>query len=106
MNLNELEASDCIQCQECGMCFASEPSYKKHLFLLHRIKKSASKCVDEAAEDQVEDDNYAYIEEEQQTTSEAVLRRQCNVCRQAFATELALRRHFRSHGMSFITQQT
>lgn len=28
-----------LQCQECGMCFASEPSWKKHLFLLHRIKR-------------------------------------------------------------------
>ena len=33
------EVSDCLQCKECGMCFASEPSWKKHLFLLHRIKK-------------------------------------------------------------------
>lgn len=32
-------ADDCLQCRECGMCFASEPSWKKHLFLLHRIKK-------------------------------------------------------------------
>ena len=30
---------DFLQCKECGMCFASEPSWKKHLFLLHRIKK-------------------------------------------------------------------
>ena len=37
LNLNEV--SDCLQCKECGMCFASEPSWKKHLFLLHRIKK-------------------------------------------------------------------
>lgn len=35
----ELNSSDCLQCKECGMCFASEPSWKKHLFLLHRIKK-------------------------------------------------------------------
>ncbi len=35
-------ATDCLQCKECGMCFASEPSWKKHLFLLHRIKKPSS----------------------------------------------------------------
>ena len=28
-----------LQCKNCGMCFASEPSWKKHLFLIHRIKK-------------------------------------------------------------------
>ena len=28
-----------LQCQMCGMCFASEPSWKRHLFLLHRIKR-------------------------------------------------------------------
>ena len=28
-----------FQCKECGMSFASEPSWKKHLFLLHRIKR-------------------------------------------------------------------
>ena len=37
--LNFNEVSDCLQCKECGMCFASEASWKKHLFLLHRIKK-------------------------------------------------------------------
>merc|ERR1711994_499658 len=30
---------DFFQCKMCGMSFASEPSWKKHLFLLHRIKK-------------------------------------------------------------------
>jgi hypothetical protein len=30
--------AECFQCKECGMCFATEPSWKKHLFLLHRIK--------------------------------------------------------------------
>ena len=30
--------AECLQCKECGMCFATEPSWKKHLFLLHRIK--------------------------------------------------------------------
>ena len=40
VNFNENSgASDCLQCKECGMCFASEPSWRKHLFLLHRIKK-------------------------------------------------------------------
>ena len=26
------------QCKECGACFAAEPSWKKHLLLMHRIK--------------------------------------------------------------------
>ena len=30
--------AECFQCKECGMCFATEPSWSKHLFLLHRIK--------------------------------------------------------------------
>jgi len=39
LNFNEVTESECLQCKECGMCFASEPSWKKHLFLLHRIKR-------------------------------------------------------------------
>ena len=27
-----------FQCMECGTCFAAEPSWKKHLLLMHRIK--------------------------------------------------------------------
>ena len=27
-----------FQCMECGACFAAEPSWKKHLLLMHRIK--------------------------------------------------------------------
>eukprot|EP00090_Calanus_glacialis_P010973 TRINITY_DN19458_c0_g1_i1.p1 TRINITY_DN19458_c0_g1~~TRINITY_DN19458_c0_g1_i1.p1 ORF type:complete len:1182 (+),score=289.95 TRINITY_DN19458_c0_g1_i1:127-3672(+) len=27
-----------FQCKECGACFAAEPSWKKHLLLIHRIK--------------------------------------------------------------------
>lgn len=38
IHLDDLNG-DCLQCRECGMCFASEASWKKHLFLLHRIKK-------------------------------------------------------------------
>jgi hypothetical protein len=40
--------AECLQCKECGMCFASEPSWKKHLFLLHRIKNPAPEdyCAD------------------------------------------------------------
>jgi len=26
------------QCKECGACFAVEPSWRKHLFLIHRVK--------------------------------------------------------------------
>jgi len=27
-----------FQCKECGACFAAEPSWKKHLLLIHRVK--------------------------------------------------------------------
>lgn len=95
-------ASDCFQCKECGMCFASEPSWKKHLFLLHRIKKpqAADYCEDLMAEDDVD-------EEDQQQPQDDDLqqpRNVCNVCRRGFASELELRRHFRTHGMAFIMQ--
>ena len=30
-----------FQCKECGACFAAEPSWKKHLLLIHRIKNPA-----------------------------------------------------------------
>jgi hypothetical protein len=40
--------AQCLQCKECGMCFATEPSWKKHLFLLHRIKNPGAEhyCAD------------------------------------------------------------
>merc|ERR1719192_1694044 len=31
--------TDFLQCKLCGMCFASEASWKKHLLILHRVKK-------------------------------------------------------------------
>ena len=30
---------DFLQCKLCGMCFASEASWRKHLLILHRVKK-------------------------------------------------------------------
>jgi hypothetical protein len=134
VNFNEA-AEDCMQCKECGMCFASEPSWKKHLFLLHRIKRpqasdycedlniglsSSSKAAASASASKADDDEYAFNddpdgEEYEEEPSEEDLtavameftprRNVCNVCRRAFTSELELRRHFRSHGMAFIMQQ-
>ena len=46
--IDEEVPAECLQCKECGMCFASEPSWKKHLFLLHRIKNPSPEdyCAD------------------------------------------------------------
>ena len=57
-------------------------------------------------DDEDNDDEYTFIEDQQQTTTTTTLRHQCNVCRQSFASQLQLRRHFRTHGMAFIMQQT
>ena len=119
VNFNEA-TSDCLQCKECGMCFASEPSWRKHLFLLHRIKKpQASDYCDDLVIDKTNQtklsppindeekknpddysDKYDFDHEE-----ECSLRNNCNVCLRSFNSELELRRHFRSHGVAFITQK-
>ena len=100
---SEASDSDCLQCKECGMCFASEPSWKKHLFLLHRIKKpqASDYCTDlNAISDDDHNSNQLNTENHEYGGKE-----KCNVCGVSFNSELELRRHFRSHGMAFITQK-
>ena len=82
--------SEFFQCKQCGMSFASEPSWKKHLFLLHRIKKPNP---DEYCEDLVRSEP---------ETADSIGEHSCSVCNKRFLTDLELRRHFRGHGMAFL----
>lgn len=117
VNFNEATTfSDCLQCKECGMCFASEPSWRKHLFLLHRIKKpqASDYCDDlvidktnqtELSPHRIEKKYPSDKDEFDHEDEECSIRNNCNVCLRSFNSELELRRHFRSHGVAFITKK-
>lgn len=95
---SNVDVGDYFQCKQCGMCFASEPAWRKHLFLLHRIKRPDP-------EDYCEPLEYANNVPSDLVHDESGLKpRQnvCQVCSRAFASPVELRRHFRSHGMAFL----
>jgi uncharacterized C2H2 Zn-finger protein len=113
---------DVLQCKECGMCFASEPAWTKHLFLLHRIKRPSPSdyCSDlKTSTSNVTGiplastrDPFSFSEGEESGEGELTIdegavsfkarTNVCQVCSLAFSTPLELRRHFRSHGMAYL----
>lgn len=103
-------AMDSVQCKECGMSFASEPAWAKHLFLLHKIKAPAP--MDLCRDLKQEADPFAFqdnpevtdeiLEGDEGGVSFKARANVCSVCACAFSNPLELRRHFRSHGMAFL----
>ena len=111
-----------FQCKECGVSFASEPSWRTHLLLLHRIKKPdpGDYCTDlkvasvetrppedssEASKDkdkaEASNDEDRLVIDEGGTTFKS-RKNVCTVCRSAFSSPMELKRHFRGHGMAFL----
>ena len=86
---------DSLQCPECGMCFVVQPSLKKHLFIVHKIRNTAQYMTDsgiKAAADKEDFDD----------TEESCNSLECTVCYRSFETVALMRTHMRSHGMAFI----
>ena len=107
-----------FQCKECGACFAVEPSWKKHLLLIHRIKNPGPEeyCQDLAVQNQLallkEDERDPYeFEDSGSETGNLVIDTgedfpeytrlitspntptKCLACNAQFATSLQLRDH-------------
>ena len=55
-----------FQCQECGACFAVEPSWKKHLLLMHRIKNPGPEhyCQDLITNQEYDDYDEEFLSED------------------------------------------
>ncbi|CAH1797093.1 unnamed protein product [Owenia fusiformis] len=113
-----------IQCLECGMCFVIEPSLKRHLFIVHKVRdfqgyyKESGMNLDEEKEIVANGDIYNDIyktmnapvvkKRKQEKTDKTETEQkdpnilECTVCYREYETETALKNHMRSHGMAFI----
>nr|XP_040569828.1 zinc finger protein 592-like [Lepeophtheirus salmonis] len=88
-----------LQCKECGMSFASEPSWKKHLFLIHRIRHPAPSdyLTDLTHLDEDSGDRRLVIDEDRANV--------CQVCSRSFDSPKDLKKHSRGHGVSPLVSQ-
>jgi zinc finger protein 592 len=100
---------DGIQCLECGMCFIVEPSLRKHLYMVHKIK-DYKKYVNElgvqiplSSETELHIDVVGGSEvPEKFSLSPESNPLECKVCYLVFEEEARLKNHMRTHGMAFI----
>uniref|UniRef100_A0A8C5R665 Zinc finger protein 687 n=1 Tax=Leptobrachium leishanense TaxID=445787 RepID=A0A8C5R665_9ANUR len=77
------------QCRECGVCFTSQGSLKRHRFMTHKMKGAPA---DEP-------------EPPPKTGDSEDGKLSCQVCNRSFDSQLNLNTHFRTHGMAFIKQR-
>ncbi|XP_040193705.1 zinc finger protein 532 [Rana temporaria] len=88
------------QCQECGLCYTSQVSLSRHLFIVHKLKEpqTSGKLNGSGEDAQQENKPAAGNEAADGITSDKT----CKVCSKTFETEAALNTHMRTHGMAFI----
>ncbi|CAB1440590.1 unnamed protein product, partial [Pleuronectes platessa] len=90
------------QCQECGLCYTSNRSLSRHLFIVHRLKEphGLARC-----NGRTRDDDESQRENKLDVTDEnndGKPNTKCKVCGKMFETEGNLTTHMRTHGMAFI----
>ncbi|XP_062269413.1 zinc finger protein 532 [Platichthys flesus] len=90
------------QCQECGLCYTSNRSLSRHLFIVHRLKEQhgLARC-----NGRTRDDDESQRENKLDVTDEnndGKPNTKCKVCGKMFETEGNLTTHMRTHGMAFI----
>ncbi|XP_064650092.1 zinc finger protein 687a-like [Lineus longissimus] len=106
--IDHKNSRDGIQCLECGMCFIVEPSLRKHLFIVHKIK-DYEKYVSELGgqiplftETEMHDvTGFSEVPEKVSLSPESNPL-ECKVCYRVFEEEARLKNHMRTHGMAFI----
>ncbi|XP_060933437.1 zinc finger protein 532 [Limanda limanda] len=90
------------QCQECGLCYTSNRSLSRHLFIVHRLKEPHGLA---RYNGRARDDDESQRENQLDVTDENNDGKpitQCKVCGKMFETEGNLNTHMRTHGMAFI----
>ncbi len=117
---------DALQCNECGMSFMTQPSLKRHLAMVHKIRNMkryhAESGIDlEAPVKAAELEGASRITRQLATYQNGYNGREsdsardsddmdgdsntgmeCTVCYKEFESEALLRKHMRMHGMAFI----
>ena len=103
---------DSIQCADCGVCFAAEPSLRRHLIVAHKIREfsayltrvaEVSRALDrKSARNRAEEAASRRSSPASVSSSDGGGPKECNVCYKPFESDAALKTHMRTHGMAFI----
>ncbi len=115
---HSLPGKDMLQCRECGLDFTVQPSLKKHLLMVHRVRdfsKYQQECgVDlTSAPQELPLHTLAHIKQkviklkDNTKKAESVEQKkpssnECTVCYKVFDNPNTLQKHMRNHGMAFI----
>ncbi|XP_054278141.1 zinc finger protein 532-like [Macrosteles quadrilineatus] len=83
------------QCLECGLCFVVLPSLETHLQMHHGIKDVNSYTQNNTA---------SLPQKASSSIEEETLENQCPVCFEVFGSKLSHDKHFRIHGMAFMSR--
>ncbi|RXM95073.1 Zinc finger protein 532 [Acipenser ruthenus] len=96
-----------FQCLHCCLCYTSQMSLSRHLFIVHKVKEAVG-------EEEEEDENFQTVKDNEKggvtdaigetntSLEEGIMERQCNICSKTFDDESAYVAHMRIHGMSFL----
>ncbi|KAK6475136.1 zinc finger protein 592-like [Huso huso] len=99
-----------FQCLHCCLCYTSQMSLSRHLFIVHKVKEA----VGEEEEEEEEDENFQTLKDNEKggvtdavgetntSLEEGIMERQCNICCKTFDDESAYVAHMRIHGMPFL----
>lgn len=117
---------DALQCMECGMSFMTQPSLKRHLFVVHKIRdlqryqaesgvnleQQAAAATAHAAWSPLTRQarprrtsatlHNGYTDSEGTELDPDANELECTVCYKECDNEASLRKHMRMHGMAFI----
>ncbi|XP_064421909.1 zinc finger protein 592 isoform X2 [Latimeria chalumnae] len=101
--------SSTFQCLHCGLCYTSQISLNRHLFIVHKVKESDEEEEEKEEEKEESMDTSQGSENGQEnhngdanTTVEEENGLQCKICGKACDNEAAYSAHMRTHGMSFL----
>lgn len=82
------------QCLECGLCFVVLPSLDRHLRMYHGIQDV----------NEYTDKNKSSLPKKMHVEETQCLQEnQCRVCLETYDSNSSLEKHFRTHGMAFMT---